>query len=349
MNGRDQVADEKKTVLGSLARITDFGDSMPDFEARPRDTWRRGDYVAVEVLPGELDSYPVETPDGSLQDALPGDLIIGALGTRAATLQVTGSWEEVGEDLEMHTLTRAGVLGKRTSAAIDSDPVVEVAYRGHLVRDGSALNMEDFVRPAEQRELEAPVILIIGTSMDSGKTVTGVAMVRELVAMGKRVVATKVTGVGRLKDTLAMKEAGAAAICDFVDVGLPSSVVPREEYAGALELLLSKIAAEEPDVVVLEAGASPLEPYRGDVAMEVLQDKVAFTVLCASDPYAVLGVMQALDMTPDLVTGRCTATRAGIDLIEKLVGVPAINVLDPEIADRQIDDFLVEHLPGLAD
>lgn len=341
------MAEDRKIVLGSLTRIADFDQSMPEFERRPRDTWRRGDYIAVEMLPGELDTYTVETPDGSAEEIVPGEVMVGALGTRAATLQVTGSWEEIGDELELHTLTRAGVLGKRTSAALESDPVADVAYLGHLVRDGKALNMADFVEPTEKRELEAPVILIIGTSMDSGKTVTGVAMVRELVAMGKKVVACKVTGVGRLKDTLAMKEAGAAAIADFVDVGLPSSVVPREEYAAALELLLSKVAAEEPDVVLIEAGASPLEPYRGDVAMEVLRDKVAFTVLCASDPYAVMGVMQAFNMTPDLVTGRCTATRAGIELIEKLVEVPAINVLDRETSDRQIDDFLVEHLPGL--
>lgn len=338
---------EGKTALGSVTRITDFSESMPEFERRPRETWRRGDYIAVEMLPGGLETYTVETPDGSGGAVGPGDVIIGALGTRAATLQVTGSWEEVGDELEMHTLTRAGVFGKRTSAALESDPVADVAYLGHLVRDGRALNMEDFVKPTEKRELEAPVILIIGTSMDSGKTVTGVAMVRELVEMGRKVVACKVTGVGRLKDILAMKEAGAAAIADFVDVGLPSSVVPREEYAEALELLLSKVAAEEPDVVVIEAGASPLEPYRGDVAMEILRDKVAFTVLCASDPYAVMGVMHAFNMTPDLVTGRCTATQAGIDLIEKLIEVPAINVLDRDTSDRQIDDFLVEHLPGL--
>ena len=99
---------------------------------------------------------------------------------------------------------------------------------------------------------------------------------------------SKVTGVGRLRDTLAMKNAGAVTIHDFVDVGLPSSVVPRDEYATAVGLLLSKLAADEPDVLVIEAGASPLEPYRGDVAMEVLDGAVKMTVLCASDPYACL-------------------------------------------------------------
>ena len=328
----DTESNEKQIVLGSLARITDFEEAMPGFEPRPRDAWRRGDYVAVEMLPGEHESYMVETPDGSPVDIWPGDVLVGAFGTRAATLEATGSWEDVGEDMVMHSLTSAGVIGRMTSKSIDSGPVIEVRYLGHAVRDGRTLNMADFVAATEPNEIEAPVILIIGTSMDSGKTVAAVAMVRELVRMGMRVAGAKVTGVGRLRDTLAMKHAGASDIFDFVDVGFPSSVVPPDEYREGLSLLTSKIAATEPDVIVIEAGASPLEPYRGEIAMEALADLVTCTVLCASDPYAVMGVMSAFDMKPDLVTGRCTSTLAGIELIDRLVGVPAINMLQESSA-----------------
>ncbi len=38
--------------------------------------------------------------------------------------------------------------------------------------------------PAPKRELEVPVVLIIGTSMDAGKTVTATAIVRELQRYG---------------------------------------------------------------------------------------------------------------------------------------------------------------------
>lgn len=336
---------ERQTVLGSLARITDFEQEMPEFEPQPREGWRRGDYVAVEMVPGDEEDYVVETPDGSPEAIWPGDRLIGAFGTRAATLEATGSWEDVGDDMVMHSLTSAGVIGRMTSRSIDSGPVIEVKYLGHAVRDGRTLNMADFVTPAEPRQIDVPVILIIGTSMDSGKTVAAVAIVRELVAMGLSVAGAKVTGVGRLRDTLAMKHAGAQEIFDFVDVGFPSSVVPEDEYREGLALLTSKIAETEPDVVVIEAGASPLEPYRGEVAMEALADSVTCTVLCASDPYAVMGVMSAFDMKPDLITGRCTSTLAGIDLIDRLVGVPAINMLHESSAPA-IREFLEARLPG---
>jgi hypothetical protein len=334
-----------RTVLGSLTRITDFDQWLPEVEPRPLDTWARGDYVVVEMLGDGPDRYPVETTDGSTAEMRPGDHLIGALGTRAATLEVVGDWHDVGEDLRMQTLTRAGVLGVCTSAALDSAPLANVKYVGHAVRAGEVCTMKSFVAPADEHELEAPLILIIGTSMNSGKTVAGVAMIRELVAMGKRVAGTKVTGVGRLRDILAMKKAGAYLTADFVDVGLPSTVVPRDEYEQSLRLLCSKLAVTEPDVVIVEAGASPLEPYRGDVAMRVLADKVAITVLCASDPYAVMGVIGAFDARPDLVSGRSTSTEAGIELIDRLAGIPALNMVDrssgPEVAA-----FLRENMPA---
>jgi hypothetical protein len=334
---------DSKTILGSLTRITDFEIHPPEVRPLPREEWKRGDYLIVEMLKHGPESYLVETAGISSVPMYPGDRLIGALGTRAATLEVVGDWREVGSDLRMQTLTSAGVLGVCTSAALQSPELANVGYVGHAFRDGEPCRMKDYVEPGEPRILDAPVILIIGTSMDSGKTVTAVALVRELVAMGKRVAGAKVTGVGRLRDILAMKGAGADPIIDFVDVGLPSTVVPPEEYERCLELMCSKLAAAEPDVVVIEAGASPLEPYCGDVAMRILEDKVGMTVLCASDPYAVLGVTEAFGMKPELVSGRATSTEAGIRLIDKLVGVPALNVINPDTGP-ELAEFVKKQL-----
>lgn len=334
-----------RLFLPSLTRITDFDLRPPEAVPLPRERWSRGDYLVVEMLEDGPPSYSVETVDGSMAEMFPGDRMVGALGTRAATLEVVGDWREITDDLEMQTLTAAGVLGVCTSAALQSPELANVRYVGHAFRDGGRSRMKDFVTPSGSGSLDAPVILIIGTSMDSGKTVAAVAAVRELVATGRRVAGAKVTGVGRLRDILAMQKVGAEPIMDFVDVGLPSTVVPPDEYEHSLELLCSKISASQPDVVVVEAGASPLEPYCGDVAMKVLEKNIAMTVLCASDPYAVLGVMKAFGIKPDLVSGRSTSTEAGVRLIEKMTGVRALNVIDrttgPELAA-----LLAEKLPA---
>lgn len=332
-------------ALSSVTRITDFAENPPDFAPQPRDTWARGDYVLAEMLPGQIETYPVEGAAGRAIDIRPGDRLVGVLGDRAATLEVVGGWRHIGDDLRMQTLTVAGVLGVATSASTLSRPLAPLRYVGHAVRDGRALTMKDFVVPVPVRSVSAPVILIIGTSMNSGKTVSAVAMIRQLTALGRRVVGAKVTGVGRYRDTLAMRDAGAAAIFDFVDVGLPSTLVPAQEYEQDLRLLCARIAAAEPDVVVIEAGASPLEPYCGDVALRMLHPKVALTVLCASDPYAVWGIMHAFNLRPDVVSGPCTSTEAGIALIDRMTGVPAINMFDPATGPA-LSRFLQEHLPA---
>ena len=139
--------------------------------------------------------------------------------------------------------------------------------------------------------------------MDAGKTVAAKAIVRALKGAGLTVAAAKLTGVARYRDILATSDAGADRIADFVDAGLPSTAVPPEEFEPALRSLLALIARDEPDALVAEAGASPLEPYNGDVAVRVLGDRVRCTVLCASDPYAVVGVVNAFGIEPDLDVG----------------------------------------------
>jgi hypothetical protein len=59
-----------------------------------------------------------------------------------------------------------------------------------------------------------------------------------------------------------------------------------------------------------------------------------FTVLCASDPYAVLGVTNAYRLRPDVVTGIAASTDAATSLVGKLSGLPAFNVMDKTGAEQ---------------
>jgi hypothetical protein len=55
---------------------------------------------------------------------------------------------------------------------------------------------------------------------------------------------------------------------------------------------------------------------------------VRCTALSASDSYAVTGVTRAFGSSPDSVTGLATSISAGIELVEKLSGIRALDVLD---------------------
>jgi hypothetical protein len=94
--------------------------------------------------------------------------------------------------------------------------------------------------------------------------------------------------------------------------------------------MLTKIADSDPEVLVAEAGASPMEPYNASLVVEYLASLVRFTVLCASDPYAVLGVQTAFGnrLKADLVSGPAANTTAAISLVRELTGLPALSLLD---------------------
>lgn len=313
--------------LTSMTRITDLAERRFEVERRDHDRWDTGDYVAAEVTT-DLSGRRIELASGRQIEVAAGDLLVGALGHRYATLEATGTWRAVEEDGRMSLLTGAGLLGKCTSRSMVMPPLTPVLYRGHVTRDGRTVAMQDFVEDVPPGSFDAPIVLVVGTSMSAGKTTAARIAIRLLKEEGRKVLGSKVTGAGRYRDVLTMGDAGADAVYDFVDVGLPSSIAPEDDYRVALEGLVDRWAAVDPDVAVVEVGASPLEPYNGAVAVEALRDRVAFTLLCASDPYSVVGLMSAYEATPDLVTGIASNTRAGVDLTQKLTGVRTLNIRD---------------------
>ncbi len=330
-------------VFPSLTRISDLSDRGFDVRALPRAQWAHADYVAATVTGIPSDLYRLELTNGRVIEVMEGTRVVGALGRRAATLEATGDWEAIAENGSMEELTGAGLFGKSVSVSPSLGRLMTLRYEGHVMREGRQLNMADFVRAVPEAELAVPVVLLIGTSMSAGKTTTGRIVVHELKRAGLRVAGAKFTGAGRYRDVLAFHDAGADAIVDFVDAGLPSTVVPRAEFERAMRYMLARVAAGGADVLVAEAGASPLEPYNGDVAVAALGRNVRCTVLCASDPYAVLGVREAFNANPDVVTGPTANTEAGIELVRRLTGLEAMNIRAVERLPR-LREILTEKL-----
>jgi hypothetical protein len=84
-----------------------------------------------------------------------------------------------------------------------------------------------------------------------------------------------------------------------------------------------------------------LEPYNGEAVTDLLKANLRMTVLCASDPYAVVGMMNAFGLKPDLIAGIACNTEAGMALIDKLTGLPALCLTDPQ-ALPVLDELLRE-------
>ena len=330
-------------VYGSLARISDLPATQSSWVVHPikREQWETGDYVV-----GKYDSSP-STPDyielttGRRAHLMKGDLLVGALGgVRQATLESVGDWHDIGMDGRMEDLTNAGFFAKEANHNIRIPPAPSFLYQGHVIRKGTKVCMHDYIPPvvACSRPYNSPTILILGTSMSCGKTFAAKVIIHLLKKLGVgKVVGTKLAGAGCYNDILNMQDAGADAVLDFVDVGLASTVVPVEQYRQSLKLLLSMISAQNPDIVVAEAGASPLEDYNDAAVLSVLAQGARFVVLCASDAYAVVGIEEVFGIKPNIVTGIATSTSAGMALVEKLSGIPTLNLCtDESIAELEL-------------
>jgi len=323
----------------SVTRCSDLWSEPFETLLLDRGEWATGDFVVGRVVGERNRLYECETKTGRMAELVRGDLLVGALGRRAATLEGVGDWRDATEDLQLDALTSAGLLGRATSISPMLPELMRLEYLGHATRRGTKLNMADFVRPCPPRRLEIPVVLVIGTSMSSGKTSSAQVIIRALKYLGMDVVAAKLTGAARYRDILKFRDAGARCVVDFVDSGLPSTVCSEERFRQAFEIMLSSIAACEAQILVAEAGASPLEPYNGAVVVEYLRELACFTLLCASDPYAVLGVQTAYGagLQADLVTGPAANTVAAVRLVRELSGHRALNLLDrntyPELVE----------------
>ena len=326
-----------KYFFSSLTRISDLAEEAFGVEPRVRGDWGTGDYVVGEVVGRAGELSRVELRSGRMIEVVEGDLVVGAWGSRRATLEAVGDWREITEDGMFHAMTAAGLFGRVTSIAPLMPPIMRLQYVGHVTRDGRKVTMDDFVPPIPDVPYEAPTLLIIGTSMSAGKTTAAKRIIRHLKGIGLHIVGTKLTGAGRYRDVLAMWDAGADDVYDFVDVGLPSTIVEPEEYRSRLRDLLSLVAARRPDIVVAEAGASPLEPYNGEIVLEELGAHVRCTVLCASDPYAVSGVIAGFGYEPDVVAGIATNTTASVELVRKLTGHEGFSFMIAEESDDAFD------------
>ena len=314
-------------IFTSLTRISNLEQNEFAYKYLAKTNWSTGDYILCEVSKSSP-QLRAELRNGRMMELLPGDKLIAVLGVRHASLEATGSWHDVGREGHMHLLTGAGLAGRMTSKSTFIPDLIQIDYIGHVMMDERKTNMTNFVPEVDFLEFQIPTILIVGTSMSSGKTMSAKVIIRQLKKMNLTVVGSKLTGGGRYRDILAMKDAGADAIFDFVDVGLPSSICPSDKYRESAGKLLSLLAGSRADVAVIEIGASPLEPYNGESAVDMIRHQVKCTVLCASDPYAVVGVMQSWQVVPTIISGPAVNTLGGIDLIRKLCNIEPLNLIE---------------------
>ncbi|HSR42840.1 MAG TPA: hypothetical protein VLL48_11725, partial [Longimicrobiales bacterium] len=146
----------------SVTRIADLAHRTFQREILPPGDWEAGDYVVANVLPYRGPAEGIELATGRELDPLPGDVLVGALARRYATLEAAGSYEAVEEDLVMHSLSEGGCFGRLTSKSRFSADLMPLEYVGHVIVEGRKLNMRDCVPSAPDLGFDLPVVLVVG-------------------------------------------------------------------------------------------------------------------------------------------------------------------------------------------
>lgn len=297
-----------------------------------------GDVVAVRLLNDKPKYNELELTTGRMSRLQAGDVLAGALGHRNASQGYSGHVPaslEVGESIQL--LNLGGVLGVCTSASSSVGAPFECEVLGQVLsfpvlgsRQGRAANIGDQALPlVDQLPADCPpVLVIVGTNMNSGKTEACLSIIQRLARLGLRVGAGKATGVSLRRDVLAMEDAGASEISIFTDFGVVTS--SRETAACSARSIVAQLSKAKPDVIVLELGDGLLGTYGVDSILHdpSFRSAARCFVLAAGDPVGAWGGVKLLadyQILPTVITGPATDNSAGVSAIETSTGVSAIN------------------------
>lgn len=309
--------------------------SLPTpLNALPLGRASEGDVVLVKVQEVNQ-AYPVlETPSGQEIILQGGELLVGVLGSRRALKGFSGRVPaQLRPHSTLHLLNKGGVIGECTAFHRDLGWPTAVTYVGTVSRQGRAFNLKDEALPLIESPLpEVPLITVLGTCMNAGKTTVCKQIIRLFSARGFQVHAGKAAGVACLRDTLGMKSNGARKVLSFHDFGLPSTA-ELDDLSALTRSLLHHLSRPQPDLIVLEMGDGILGGYHvaSLFADTQFMDRNLCTILCANDLMGVWGGiewMRRQGRSPALICGPVTDSAEGIQYIEDNWHIPAANVFD---------------------
>lgn len=298
-----------------------------------------GRVLAVRIVTDKAVYNQVEDPTGRLIRLRSGDVLAGVLGARRALRGYEGEVPErlnPGDTIEV--LNLGGVLGRCTAGNPDLGPPFAAEVLGAVLsfpKIGDRVGMPASIRngavpTSATLDPGPPIVAVVGTCMDSGKTVAAGEVIRGLSRSGLRVAGVKLTGVSLRRDALAMLDAGAVEALTFTDAGVVST---NDSLAlpTAYGLLNELVRRSKADVIVAELGDGILGEYGvsellGDAAVV---ERIAAVVCCAPDQVGAWGAVEILraelGIAPTVISGPATDNEVGCRFIRERLRLPAAN------------------------
>ncbi len=298
---------------------------------------RHGAVVVGRILNEKHVYNHFEDPHGRMSVLHKGDIVVGALGHRNALQGYEGvmpSSVKAGDTLNI--LNLGGVIGQAVSGNPDVGSPFEIEVLGQVLafkefgsRKGEPAHIGMGALAGKPDAPKVPVVYVMGTCMNAGKTAAACVLVRRFAQAGLKVGGAKLTGVALMRDILAMQDYGADFAYDFTDAGVACTLAATAP--GVTRTVFSELAAKGVDLIVAETGDGILGEYgvQAVLADEELRSWGSAFILCANDPVGVAGGVEELKRSygiqVDVVAGPATDNRVGVRFVEQAVGVPGIN------------------------
>jgi hypothetical protein len=336
----------KKVVVDKIASVAQHSELGHELRLSGDIPCEEGVLVAVRVLNNKARYNQLELTSGRMATVNQGDVVVGALGHRKALRGYSGHLPTsltIGDRVQL--LNIGGVLGICDSANPDVGPpfdcevlgtVLHFPYLGERIGVPARAGAKKLNAGEPLNTNGVPVVALAGTCMDSGKTAAACAIVGRLRHLGFDVAACKATGVSLRRDILTMEDAGASATMIFSDLGIVTTTA--ENGPDLTRALLTSLAENQPDVIVLELGDGLLGAYGVEAILsdEAIRDALSVVILCANDPVSAWGgakiLRDSFGIEPAVVTGPATDNSVGIDQIRDRLSLPAINALSNGVA-----------------
>ncbi len=273
----------------------------------------------------------VEAPDGRRMMLFPGDVIAGALGNRYATDQYEGRAIATGPI--GHVLGVGGVCGEVVSRNDRMPDPTTVEWIGALAdATGQPLNLKEFgLRRRNTGAGPRPrSILVVGASMNAGKTTTAAHVIRSLTGQGHRVAAAKITGTACRKDPGILWDAGAVQVLDFTDLGHASTAgcSPDEVFAIATGLEAT-LRETRPEFLVYEIADGIFQrETRALLCDPRFRASIDVVLYAATDSVSCESGVRSLrewKYCVAAVAGPVANSRLGIDEVQTATGVPCLS------------------------
>lgn len=281
----------------------------------------------------------LENRFGCNMQIFPGTVMLGVLSSRYAVDEYEARVPvqlEIGQEVAL--LNRGGTLGEIFSTNSAFGHPTQVRILAAIQNEqGDIVNTRKIApqgnpAPAGQSNKRPKLILVVGSSMNAGKSNAAKAAVYALAACGKTVVAGKATGCAARRDIMLMKSAGAINVADMTEFGYPSSyLLERDEVVDLFWRIYNNLAAHAgPDgYIVME------------IADGILQRE---TEMLLSDPNIQASVHKLL-----FACGDPLSAQAGIDILRGRYNLsPAAftgMVGNSELAIRELKGLIAEDIP----